>query len=212
MRASALVQFASTMTFVSIAGIGAIASPSSQSSTAARAIARFWAMLIEALSAKGRPVRLVTGIGAIASAAAGFGQATPHGGQFQVNTYTTGNQGVPAVAADPQGRMWVVWMSAAESGDPGWGLRAQRYAADGVPQGSPFQINGATTLNQAPRALRVEAVALHGHAGKVREKVAGNPSLAQIATTLRYMQATARMLVARIDYALPSSMVPPSDL
>ena len=71
---------------------------------------------------------------------------------------------------------------------------------------------GATTLNQALLALRAEAVALHGHAGKVREKVAGNPALAQIATTLRYMQATARMLVARIDYALPSGTVPVPDL
>ncbi len=71
---------------------------------------------------------------------------------------------------------------------------------------------GATTLNQALLALRVEAVALHGHAGKVREKVAGNPSLAQIATTLRYMQATARMLIARIDYALPGGTVPVPDL
>ena len=70
---------------------------------------------------------------------------------------------------------------------------------------------GATTLNQALLALRVEAVALHGHAGKVREKVAGNPSLAQIATTLRYMQATARMLIARIDYALPGGTVPVPD-
>ena len=71
---------------------------------------------------------------------------------------------------------------------------------------------GATTLNQALLALRVEAVALHGHAGKVREKVAGNPSLAQIATTLRFMQATARMLIARIDYALPGGTVPVPDL
>ncbi|MCC7216754.1 MAG: hypothetical protein IT517_08290 [Burkholderiales bacterium] len=69
-----------------------------------------------------------------------------------------------------------------------------------------------TTLNQALLALRAEAVALHGHAGKVREKVAGNPALAQIATTLRYMQATARMLVARIDYALPGGTVPVPDL
>ena len=69
-----------------------------------------------------------------------------------------------------------------------------------------------TTLNQMLLALRAEAVALHAHVDKVREKVAGNPVFGQITTTLRFMQATARMLVARIDYALPSGMAPPSDL
>jgi hypothetical protein len=84
------------------------------------------------------------------------------------------------------------------------------FALTAVGGGSPDP--AGTTLNQVLLALRAEAVALHGHAGKVREKVAGNPAFGQIATTLRFMQATARMLVARIDYALPSSMVPPSDL
>ena len=69
-----------------------------------------------------------------------------------------------------------------------------------------------TTLNQVLLALRAEVFSLHAHAGKVREKVAGNPALAQIATTLRYIQATARMLVARIDYALPRGTVPVPDL
>lgn len=81
-----------------------------------------------------------------------FGQATPHGGQFQVNTYTTDNQALPAVAIDPLGRMLVVWMSFAEGGDPGWGLRGQLYAADGTAQGGPFQVNSFTTSHQdAPR-------------------------------------------------------------
>ncbi len=71
-----------------------------------------------------------------------------------------------------------------------------------------------TTLNQALLALRAETVALRNHVGKVLSAVAGNPVFEQITVTktLRFMQATARMLIARIDYALPGGMVPASDL
>lgn len=71
-----------------------------------------------------------------------------------------------------------------------------------------------TTLNQALLGLRAETAALRGHVGKVLAAVAGNPIFEQITVTktLRFMQATARMLIARIDYALPSGMAPPSDL
>jgi hypothetical protein len=84
------------------------------------------------------------------------------------------------------------------------------FALAAVGGGSPDP--SGTTLNQVLLALRAEVFSLHAHAGKVREKVAGNPALAQIATTLRYIQATARMLVARIDYALPGGTVPVPDL
>ena len=84
------------------------------------------------------------------------------------------------------------------------------FALAAVGGGSPDP--SETTLNQTLLALRAEVFSLHAHAGKVREKVAGNPALAQIATTLRFMQATARMLIARIDYALPGGTVPVPDL
>lgn len=84
------------------------------------------------------------------------------------------------------------------------------FALAAVGGGSPDP--SGTTLNQVLLALRAEVFSLHAHAGKVREKVAGNPALAQIATTLRFMQATARMLIARIDYALPGGTVPVPDL
>lgn len=71
-----------------------------------------------------------------------------------------------------------------------------------------------TTLNQVLLALRAETVALRNHVGKVLSAVAGNPVFEQITVTktLRFMQATSRMLVARIDYALPSGTVPVPDL
>ncbi len=74
----------------------------------------------------------------------GFGQATPHGGQFQVNTYAPNSQQEPAVAADALGQMVVVWQSYGEIGDPGNSVQGQRYAADGTPDGAQFQANSHT--------------------------------------------------------------------
>ena len=73
-----------------------------------------------------------------------FGQATPHGGEFQVNTHGQSAQQEPAVAADALGQMVVVWQSYGEIGDPGNSVQGQRYAADGTPQGSQFQANSHT--------------------------------------------------------------------
>ena len=60
-----------------------------------------------------------------------FGQryasdGAPLGGEFQVNTYTTGSQFVRAVAADPAGDVVVVWESPGQDGS-NWGVFAQRY-------------------------------------------------------------------------------------
>jgi hypothetical protein len=48
------------------------------------------------------------------------------GGEFQVNTYTTGNQDGPAVAMDAAGNFVVVWRSEGQDGDGG-GLFGQRF-------------------------------------------------------------------------------------
>jgi hypothetical protein len=55
------------------------------------------------------------------------GSAT--GGQFQVNSYTTGYQTFPTVASGPAGKFVVVWAS---DGSPGsdtdsWSVQGQRY-------------------------------------------------------------------------------------
>jgi hypothetical protein len=86
------------------------------------------------------------------------------------------------------------------------------FALAAVGGGTPDP--GETTLKQVLLALRAEAVALRNHVGKVLSAVAGNPVFEQITVTktLRFMQATARMLVARIDYALPGGTVPVPDL
>ncbi|MEO8276556.1 MAG: hypothetical protein ABI639_10065 [Thermoanaerobaculia bacterium] len=64
------------------------------------------------------------------------------GGEFQVNTYTTGIQRTPAVGSDAQGNFVVAW----ESGDlSGYGIKAQRFDANGLPLDVQFQVNTYTT-------------------------------------------------------------------
>jgi hypothetical protein len=77
-----------------------------------------------------------------------FGQryastGAPLGGEFPVNTYTTGQQLEPTVAADGTGRFVVVWHSAGQDGD-GYGVFGQRYASTGAPLGGEFTVNTYT--------------------------------------------------------------------
>ena len=68
---------------------------------------------------------------------------SPRGGQFQVNTYTTQTQHSPAVAAADDGDFVVVWQSDGSVGTDwsGESIQGQRYASDGSPLGSQFQVN-----------------------------------------------------------------------
>ena len=75
---------------------------------------------------------------------------SPQGAEFQVNTYTTGSQTAPSVAADADGDFVVVWDSDGSSGTdtssiqhPGPALRLERIA-----QGAEFQVNTYTTSSQ----------------------------------------------------------------
>jgi hypothetical protein len=74
-------------------------------------------------------------------------QPTPAGGEFQVNTYTTGHQLFAAVAVAPGGQFVVVWESAGQDGDD-FGIFGQPYGADGTPLGAEFQVNSYTTYAQ----------------------------------------------------------------
>jgi len=72
---------------------------------------------------------------------------TPLGPETRVNSYTTDDQGGPAVDMDDDGRYVVAWVSGHDGS--GTGIFAQRYAADGSAQGSEFQVNTYTTSSQA---------------------------------------------------------------
>jgi hypothetical protein len=80
-----------------------------------------------------------------------FGQrfdpaGAPVGGQFQVNTNTTGNQFTYGVAAGADGHFVVSWDSLTDGS--GFGVAGQRYDATGVPLGPDFVVNQATTGGQ----------------------------------------------------------------
>ena len=59
---------------------------------------------------------------------------SPLGSQFQVNSFTTDYQYLPALAADPNGGFVVTWSSYTQDGDDG-GVFARRYDAAGAPAG-----------------------------------------------------------------------------
>jgi len=89
-----------------------------------------------------------------------FGQrygtaGVPMGGEFQVETYTTGFQGAPAVAMDLAGDAVVVWHSDGQDGSD-FGIFGQRYSVSGTPAGSEFQVNTYTTGRQAYPAVAKE--------------------------------------------------------
>jgi phosphoheptose isomerase len=60
--------------------------------------------------------------------------------EFQVNTYTTGNQNAVAVAASASGAFVVAWQSLGQDGSS-TGVFAQRFDAAGTPQAAEFQVN-----------------------------------------------------------------------
>jgi hypothetical protein len=72
---------------------------------------------------------------------------TPLGGEFQVNTYTTGAQATPAVAMDNAGNFVVVWASLGQDGS-GDGIYGQRYSTVGTPLGGEFRVNTYTIGGQ----------------------------------------------------------------
>jgi hypothetical protein len=79
-----------------------------------------------------------------ASATAGD---VPAGLDFQVNSYTTGDQSASATVHLSDGGFVVAWNSMDQDGS-GQGIFAQRFLADGTPNGAEFQVNTYTTGTQ----------------------------------------------------------------
>ena len=72
------------------------------------------------------------------------------GAEFQVNGYTTGDQGQAAVTPLGSGRFVVVWGSNDGAGsDPVGSIQGQRFDASGAPLGGQFQVNSYTTSTQS---------------------------------------------------------------
>jgi hypothetical protein len=79
------------------------------------------------------------------------------GDDFQVNSYTTGNQKVPSVGMDGAGNFAVVWQSVGSSGSDAssFSIQGQRYDSSGAAVGTEFQINTYTTDAQTAPAIAV---------------------------------------------------------
>ncbi len=76
----------------------------------------------------------------------------PLGGETLVNTETADGQAInanvaQAVATAANGDYVVVWTSNLQDGS-GYGIYAQRFTADGVPQGAEFRVNATTANDQ----------------------------------------------------------------
>ncbi len=76
----------------------------------------------------------------------------PVGSEFQVNTYTTGDQHKPAVAMGSDGRFVVLWRSELQDGYQG-GIYAQRYDASGAPVDDEFLVNSEVRSEQTNPAV-----------------------------------------------------------
>ncbi len=75
------------------------------------------------------------------------------GGEFQINTYTTGSQYRPDVDVDLDGDFVVVWDSFSQVGSR-WSVHGQRFSSSGNPRGGEFLISASSTQDQiAPEVI-----------------------------------------------------------
>ena len=72
----------------------------------------------------------------------------PLGADFVVNTYTTGAQYQPSVAALGSGRFVVAWDDAAAPDNSGRGVQGQLFATGGARVGGEFRVNTSTLGDQ----------------------------------------------------------------
>jgi hypothetical protein len=81
------------------------------------------------------------------------------GTEFQVNTFTSNSQEVPAVAIDPAGDFVVAWESRDQGCSGGYcsGIFGQRFASSGAPVGTEFQVNTFTSSEKEKPAVAMDA-------------------------------------------------------
>ena len=93
----------------------------------------------------------------LAAAAPLRAQSLPLGGQFPVNSYTTGFQGVPRVASAADGSFVVVWASSGGQDGDDTGVFGRRFDRHGLPDGGEFRVNSYTTSVQTRPAVAADA-------------------------------------------------------
>jgi hypothetical protein len=87
--------------------------------------------------------RIAAIVGLFAWAGSAVAAPLPDATEFQVNTYTVGDQGYPTICRAGSGQFVVAWEAYGQDGDSR-GISAQRYDADGQPVGSEFLVNTYT--------------------------------------------------------------------
>jgi hypothetical protein len=78
------------------------------------------------------------------------------GGEFQINTYTTGNQGYVRLDHAGDGSFVVVWHGSVGHDGSSYGVFARRFASDGQARGDEFQVNTLTTSYQRAPNIHVQ--------------------------------------------------------
>ena len=85
---------------------------------------------------------------------------SPQGAECLVNTYVTQYQNFPSIAMDSDGDFVIAWESGFFTGvgQDGslYGIYAQRYNAEGVAQGTEFQVNTYTTGRQLQPSVAMD--------------------------------------------------------
>jgi hypothetical protein len=73
---------------------------------------------------------------------------TRAGNEFQVNTYTAGDEGYPSICRTGSDQTIVVWEGGGDQDGDGRGIFAQRYGSNGAAIGAEFQANTYTVDEQ----------------------------------------------------------------
>ena len=78
------------------------------------------------------------------------------GGEFLVNTYTTGAQQYPAIAMSPAGAFLVTWRGAYDQDGSSDGVFGRHFDSTGGPQATEFRVNEQTMFAQRSPAVAVD--------------------------------------------------------
>jgi hypothetical protein len=79
------------------------------------------------------------------------------GGQFEVNTNTSGDKEYVSMAMNGSGAFVISWSSYGQDGS-GWGVYAQRYNSCGVAQGGEFRVNTTTAGDQMYPSVAIDTL------------------------------------------------------
>jgi hypothetical protein len=100
-------------------------------------------------------VAVLAGAWLVFATVCAFAQA-PAGAEFQVNTYSTGNQQGADIGTDAAGNFVVIWTGAGDQDGSGTGVFGQRFSAEGSQLGGEFQVNTYTTDDQGFQKVAVD--------------------------------------------------------